>query len=150
MNTDNNHLALSEEVNAAFAGLATLPDQVNSTLADQTPAPEVPASTVGRVRWLTDKKREQVYPLQFPFALGDVEYRTITVRRLSAGEVEAFVTKLRNAPAEEDPRLPMYFIADAEISDAAWNALDDDDLYGLTEASLELVPARFRRARASP
>ena len=147
MDTDNARLALSEEVNAAFAGLATLPDQVGSTVQQQQPAP-APASTTaaGGARWLSDRKREEVYELQFPFELAGVEYRKITVRRLSAGEVEAFVNKMREAKPTETVRLPMYFVGEAEIADSTWNALDDDDVHGLESAATKLLPARFRQA----
>ena len=145
MNADNNHLALSEEVNAAFAGLATLPDQVSSTLLDKSTA-SAPTTAAGGVRWLSDRKREEVYELQFPFELAGVEYRKITVRRLSAGEVDAFVKKMREAKSAEAVRIPMYFVGEAEITDIIWDSLDDDDVHGLESAAVKLSPARFRLA----
>ena len=106
----------------------------------------VPSTAVGAVRWLTDVKRVESHPLAFPFAIGDVEYRTITVKRLSAGEVAAFVAKLSAMP-EGAPaaRYPMFFLGDAEISDEAWDAMDDDDRFALAEISEGFLPERFRR-----
>ena len=113
----------------------------------QAPPPvETPAPSAGGVRWLTDVKRVESYDLAFPFAIGDAEYRTIKVKRLSAGEVAAYVAKLRALPAEEpNPRFPMFYHGDVEIPDDAWHAMDDDDRVALTELSDAFLSARFRR-----
>ncbi len=145
MDTDNARLALSEEVNAAFAGLATLPEQVSSPLPQQQPAP-LSTESAGGVRWLTEAKREELYELQFPFELAGVEYRKVTIKRLSAGEVDAFVKKIREAKSTDVMRLPMYFVGDLEITDSVWDALDDDDVHGMVVAATKLLPARFRQA----
>ena len=115
-------------------GLAGLPD-----------APPVTAeSTKPAVRWLTDKKRVESYALAYPFELDGVEYRTITIKRLTGAEVAAFMEKMRDAPQGTSLRYPLFFVERVEISDAAWAALDDDDRLALEAIASDFLPARFR------
>ncbi len=133
MDTTNNAGMSDAEMAAGLAGLPAPP-------LVETPAP--PAG----VRWLTDVKRVEHYDLVFPFAIGDVEYRRLTVKRLTAGEVAAYIAKLRGIPDEvPNPRFPMFFHGDAEISDEVWDAMDDDDRVALVELSDGFLSARFRR-----
>lgn len=115
------------------------------------PAP-APAPTHAQApRWLTDNPRQASQDLAWPFALDGVVYRTIILRRLTAGEVAAFTARLRALPeGTEWPRVPMYFLPGAAgdpevaIPDAAWDAMDDDDRLALSEAARAFLPARFR------
>ncbi len=118
------------------AGLAGLP---------APPLVEAPVPLAG-FRWLTDVKRVESYPLASPFAIGDIEYRVIIVKRLTAGEVAAFISKLQGMSDDApNPRYPMFFNGDVELSDEAWDAMDDDDRLALTEIMSGFLPARFRR-----
>ena len=102
-----------------------------------------PARAAPAVRWLTDKKRVESYELLFPFALDGVEYRVVTVKRLQAAEVEAFMEKMR--AGKSGARFPLYFVGDVELPDAIWDALDDDDRFALGEIGSDFLPARFRQ-----
>ena len=125
----------AEEMAMAFADLPAPP------LVEAAPTAKPSAA----VRWLTDKKRVDSYELVYPFAIGDVEVRTITVKRLSAGAVAAFTAKLRALPDDAlNPRFPMFYLGDLEISDEIWDAMDDDDRVALAEVSQDFLPARFR------
>ena len=101
-----------------------------------------PARPAPTVRWLTDQKRIEHYKLLFPFELDGVAYLVVTVKRLQAAEVDAFMEKMRGGTAGS--RFPLYFVDDVEMPDAAWDALDDDDRFALGEIGSGFLPARFR------
>ncbi len=136
------------DINSVPPGLS--PDAMAVALAGLQPPPPAVSATepAPAARWLTDKPRVTHYDLEYPFAIDDVEYKVITLKRLIAGEVAAFVDRMRSDPAKEW-RFPLFFHGDHELSDAAWEALDDDDRFALEEISTGFLPARFRRRTAA-
>ena len=143
--TFNDAAPTLEEIAAGFVGLPT-PPGMSAPAAVSAPIPaQEPAQAPSAPRWLTEKKRIESYHLEYPFEFGGVEYRTIMIRRLTAGEVAAFMAKMRAEP-DANHRFPMYFVGEAPIPDAVWDALDDDDRFGVTEIGKDFLPARFRAA----
>lgn len=125
----------AEEMEFGFAGLE----------AAAAAAPAVEAAPAPSVRWLDGKKRVESYPLEFPFELDGVEHRVVTIKRLSAREVAAFIEKMRGG-GKSNLHWPMYFVGTAEVSAAAWDEMDDDDRLKLSEIADAFLPARFRAA----
>ena len=83
--------------------------------------------------------RSRVVPLEYPAELADgAIVSEITVRRMTAAEVEAFVAA---AAAAQEARLPM-FDQPPEVLDA----LDPDDFDELNKVATEMLPRRLRRA----
>ena len=105
------------------------------TATDQPAAPAV--------RYLTDRPRVKTVTLSWPFMLGDVEYRDVEVRRMTAGEVTAFVDEIRNSP-QEGRRFPLFYHQGALLSDEAWEALDADDVDALSEVATDFLARRFK------
>ncbi|MEO5807894.1 phage tail assembly protein [Devosia sp.] len=105
-------------------------------MSDLTPA----ATDAPRaVRYLNPQPREVSIVLQHPFAIGDVEYRTVTVRRVTGLEVQAYTEEL--VTSGKRPQFP-----GVAIPAEAYAALDDDDLLKLDEVILDFLPQRFRKA----
>ncbi len=116
-----------------------------------TPA-VVPADDTAKpaVRWLTDKKLVESYALEYPFALEGLEIRTVTVKRMSAREVERFIETMRGDTSGRPVRWPMYLVDGVPLPDAAWDVMDDDDRFALGEIGADFLPARFRVPTDAP
>jgi hypothetical protein len=79
-------------------------------------------------------------------------YGSISLLRLTAGEVIAFTRELE-AALKNDPDAPVRFPtfkddSGAPIPDAVLDALDDDDPVTLDEAAVDFLPRRFRAQAA--
>ncbi|WEK50278.1 MAG: phage tail assembly protein [Candidatus Kaistia colombiensis] len=86
--------------------------------------------------------RFEEIPLDWPVTVGGVHYTTVTVRRMSVGEIGNFVETLQTAEGKR-VRFPMYDVAE-EVLDA----LDADDGDKIEEAVQRFLPRRFRSATA--
>lgn len=83
--------------------------------------------------------RTRTVPLAYPAELaGGVIISEVTVRRMTAAEVQEFVAA---AAAGQEVRLPMFSLP-SEILDA----LDPDDFDELNKVATEMLPRRLRRA----
>lgn len=106
-----------------------------------------PARAV-QVAYLGDKPRVVDFPLAWPLQVDGVEFRSITVKRLTTREVGVFVDQIRGKAAGERVRFPIFVDAAGQpIPDAVWDALDPDDTDALTEVADRFLPARFRDGR---
>jgi Phage tail assembly chaperone proteins, E, or 41 or 14 len=125
-------------------------EDAQAATAEFNPFPQVPDEApkpAHQVRWLTDKKRVESIPLDYPIEIDGTEYRVVEVRRLTAGEVAAFVAKMRGS-SDVVPRFPMFFDErGGPLPSAFWDVVDDDDLFALDQASQDFLPARFRAAQ---
>ncbi|OCC05274.1 hypothetical protein BA190_10245 [Labrys sp. WJW] len=85
--------------------------------------------------------------LDWPFEVAGKWWASITVRRVTAGEVEAFTTALKEAREAGKPldgiRLPMV-----EAPDEVLALLDPDDEDRVEEAVQRFLPRRFRAPEA--
>jgi Phage tail assembly chaperone proteins, E, or 41 or 14 len=125
-------------------------DDAQAATAEFNPFPQVPdeaTKPAPQVRWLTDKKRVESLTLDYPIEIDGIEYRVVEVRRLTAGEVAAFVDKMRGSP-DTTLKFPMFFDErGAPLADAFWDAVDDDDRFALDRVSQDFLPVRFRAAQ---
>ena len=112
-----------------------------------TPA-AAPAADAAKpaVRWLTDKKLVESYALAYPFALDGLEVRIVTVKRMSAREVELFIETMRGDASGRPVRWPMYLVDGAPLPDAAWDVMDDDDRFALGEIGADFFARAVPRA----
>ncbi len=120
-----------------------------------TPPPALkPAATPPSppsARFLVDRPRSKTRDLSWPVEVGGVEYRQIVVRRLTTGEIGAFVDRVRSTSDGADVRFPLFYDVDGNpVGDDVWNALDPDDSDALVEDGNDFLPARFRTARTQP
>lgn len=85
------------------------------------------------------------YPLQFPKTIDGIEYKEISIRRLTAKEVADWFEEVRilslSNPDAPTPDLPMI-AAPRDVLDQ----LDDDDMLMLEEASNDFLPRRLKSA----
>lgn len=94
--------------------------------------------------YLGDTVRSTSVPLKFPFELDGIEYRTVTVRRITGREAQSWSRALREFLAGDGPEPQFPGIV---MPSAAFDALDDDDLAALDEAADRFFPARFQPLR---
>ena len=99
-------------------------------------------------RYLADRPRSKKIDLQWPVEFEGVEYRSINLVRLTAGDVARFHTELerllKNEP-DSTIRFPIFRDDAGEpIPGAVMDALDDDDKWELDQAALDFLPRRFR------
>ncbi len=80
--------------------------------------------------------RFEVVSLDHPFTLDGVRHDKVTVRRMTAGEVRNWTTKLQ---AGEPIKFPMFDVPDVVI-----DALDADDGERVDAAVERFLPRRFR------
>ena len=88
----------------------------------------------------------RVIRLEFPKTVDGIDYTEITLRRLTAKQVSEWVEEVRLLAARD----PMAKTPDLPTIDApqkVLDALDDDDLFTLEEASADFLPRRFRDIR---
>lgn len=100
------------------------------------------------------KIRRTAIVLDYPVEFEGITYSEIGLRRLTAGEVAAFMDTARalvEADENANPRAPIFVTsAGAPIPDGLFDALDDDDAFKLDEAAKDFLPRRFQGAlRAS-
>lgn len=80
--------------------------------------------------------------LEWPLEYDGKVFGDITLRRLTAAEVAAFVERLDGA---KKFRFPMFFDeGGSPIPDEVLDALDDDDTLALDAACADFLPRRFR------
>lgn len=83
-------------------------------------------------------------PLEFPKTVDGVLWNEVHLARLSAGEVRDFEKKLSGADDSTHIRLPIFRDASgAPVPENVLDALDDDDILALEEASRDFLPRRF-------
>ncbi|MFG1414064.1 phage tail assembly protein [Xanthobacter sp. VTT E-85241] len=99
--------------------------------ASAAPVPEPPV-------FENPSARSETVPLEWPVVFEGVRYAAISVRRLTVGEVDAYVALAREA-GEKPPRFPMF-----DVPDAVLNHLDDDDAERVNAVMLRFLPRRFR------
>lgn len=111
---------------------------------------EAPAAMPARI--LSDRPRAKTIDLQWPVEFNGREYRSVTLVRLTAGEVAAFqseIEKLLSADPDAKVRFPLFRDERGEsIPDEVMDALDDDDRYSLEESAADFLPRRFRGSPA--
>lgn len=98
-------------------------------------------------------KRLKVFPLAYPVAYAGKEYDVVVVRRLTVGEVESFLDRLRQL-REGDPnaalRWPMCVDRSGEpLPEAVLDGLDDDDASLIEKAIADFLPRRFRASQTA-
>nr|USU31128.1 phage tail assembly protein [Methylobacterium sp. OTU13CASTA1] len=95
-----------------------------------------------------DRPRHATITLDWPIELEGTTYTEIGLRRLTAGEVAAFMDTARakvEADPDANPRAPIFVDVDGEpIPDGLFDALDDDDGFKLDEAAKDFLPRRFQ------
>lgn len=100
------------------------------------------------VRFLSDRPRARTIDLLWPISFEGREFQSITLTRLTAGDVAKFQEEieqlLKNNP-DAALRFPIFRDANnAPIPDAVLDALDDDDRFELDRAAADFLPRRFR------
>lgn len=110
------------------------------------PAPAAPPVT----RFLNDRSRVKTVALEWPVEVDGVAYREVVIRRLTAGEVGAFVDRVRASGSTTEVRFPLFYdAAGVPIPDRAWDAFDSDDADKLVEAGDDFLPVRFRTVKTA-
>ena len=99
-------------------------------------------------RFLSERPRWKTIDLEWPVSFEGREYRSITLIRLTAGDVSRFQEEieqlLKNNP-DAALRFPIFRDANnAPIPDAVLDALDDDDRFELDRSAADFLPRRFR------
>ena len=99
-------------------------------------------------QFLSDRPRLKTIDLQWPVSYLGREYRSVTLKRLTARDVARFQDELdallKNNP-DASLRFPMFSDeAGQPIPDAVLDALDDDDRFELDRAAADFLPRRFR------
>lgn len=109
------------------------------------PSKEEAQATPKPIRWLVQRKREDSFELAWPFEADGKEYRSLTVRRLTADEVGKFIERLR--ATEGTLRFPIWRDERGDLlPDDIWAAMDDDDIATAERMQLDFLPARFTSA----
>lgn len=93
------------------------------------------------VEYLNVENRSAEVTLKHPFRLSSVEYRKVTVRRLTGHEAKAHVQACM-AAAESGAIEPPF--PGIELPATAYAALDDDDILQIDRAIDDFFPERFR------
>lgn len=137
-------------LNPISAGAAA-PSAPSVAVAPAPAAPAVPKPATPPVaRFLSDRPRVKTVALDWPVEVDGIDYREVVIRRLTAGEVGAFVDRVRASGSTTEVRFPLFYdAAGAPIPDRAWDAFDSDDADKLVEAGDDFLPARFRTARTA-
>jgi hypothetical protein len=94
------------------------------------------------------RPRHRTVSLDFPLTFAGRMWSEIHLRRLTAGEVAAYVEDLRER-LKDDPNAtsrPPIFVDETGVPIPAglFEALDDDDAAVLDEAAEDFLPRRFR------
>ena len=97
------------------------------------------------VRFIGGASRSTVIPLDYPVEYAGVEYREMTLRRLTTDEVAEFLKSVQGQPEDAKVTFPIFRTADDKpVPDEVLSALDDDDMTTLNEAAQSFLPRRFR------
>ncbi|GJE00022.1 phage tail assembly protein [Methylobacterium isbiliense] len=127
---------------AAAARAAAPPVAPAASAPTPAPAPTVTARIVG------GPPRSRVVLLTWPIEFEGRVISEVTVRRMSAAEVRAFVDAVTEG--EANPPLPMFEDADGRpIPAAVLDAMDNDDFDALDRVSADFLPAALRGALTS-
>ena len=99
-------------------------------------------------QFLSDRPRMKPVRLDWPVTFDGLEYREITLVRLTAGEVARFQEELE-ALLRDNPDAALRFPIFRDETGAAvpaevLDALDDDDRFELDRAAADFLPRRFR------
>lgn len=104
-----------------------------------------PADPTGAAapRFVGDKPRSKVVPLDWPIEYDGKTYDSVTVSRLTAAQVAAFYERLRETVKQGDApaRFSMF-----DVPDVVLDALDDDDAVQINEVVERFLPRGFRAA----
>lgn len=120
---------MSDDIAAAASAVtadATASASNSAVVADST----VPAAP----EFVTTAGRSEAVPLDWPLVYDGRVWDTITVSRMTAGQIAAFLEK-----AETAKRFPMF-----DAPDAVLDALDADDADKVNEVVNRFLPRRFR------
>ncbi|MGB3338710.1 MAG: phage tail assembly protein [Devosia sp.] len=112
--------------------------EVNGSAAAAAPAPAG--------RYLNDD-RGTIVPLAHPFALNDVEYREVKVRRITGHETKAYgfaVAAFLKAVTSGQGHVAEPSYPGIELPREAFAMLDDDDMAAIEEAADRFFPKRLR------
>lgn len=107
---------------------------------------KAPAKKPARI--VSDRPRSKTIELQWPIEFNGREYRSVTVARLTAGEVAEFQAEIEKLMANDPDakvRFPLFRDENGEVlAEDVMDALDDDDRFALEEAAADFLPRRFR------
>lgn len=104
--------------------------------------------TTAKPVFLNAAARRRCVALQWPLEYDGRVYAEILVRRLTVGEVAAWVESLK--AGGNNAHMPIYVdAAGAPIPAAVIDALDDDDGAALDEVVRDFLPRRFRGLQES-
>ena len=94
-------------------------------------------------RFVAAEGRSEAVSLEWSVEYAGKIYSSVTVRRMTAGEVATFVEHVRSLPPTEryKARFPMF-----DVPDAVLDMLDADDDERLGEVVGRFLPRRFRAA----
>lgn len=114
------------------------------TTAVKQEAPEKGASNaaplVSAVEYLGEQAvREKSYVLKYPFRLGGVEYRTLTLKKLTGKQIFAVNAAAKQGITAE----AALYSAMCGIPIAAAEALDSEDIKAISEAVQDFSPQLF-------
>ena len=109
-----------------------------------------PAITAPAPRFIDGATRSTVITIEWPVEYDGVVYREFVVRRLTTGELAAFLDKVKDQTADAKVTWPLIrTVDDAEVPEIVLASLDPDDSDVLDEAAADFLPRRFRAAPAS-
>ena len=114
---------------------------------------ETAENAAGAPRFLGGRPRHATLTLDYPVEVEGRTYNAIVLRRLTAGDVSAYVETLRKA-AKDNPngqaRPPIFTDEAGEpLPLSLFDALDDDDALRLDEAAEDFLPRRWRGQSAA-
>lgn len=85
--------------------------------------------------------RTKVIPLTWPFAIGEKEYRELTIRRINGLEAKEYFASVMSSLRHGTD---LMVFPGLDIGPDVWAAVDDDDVLRVEEAIEEFLPERFR------
>jgi hypothetical protein len=96
-------------------------------------------SDTPKVEFANEAKRFRKMELAWPLTVDGKSYTSVTARRLSGAEVQAYIESIKADAASVAP--PML-----DIPFDVYEALDDDDRMMVDEAISDFLPRRLRSA----
>ncbi len=87
------------------------------------------------------ENRSKVVPLKWPFSVNGTRYESVTVRRMTTGEVDAW---LRAVAGDGSRRPPMF-----DVPDDVFDLIDGEDGEVIDAVVNDFLPPRFRPAPES-
>jgi hypothetical protein len=124
-----------------------MPLDARAPMPEPTPAPAAapvaeaptaaPPANAPVARFISGPVRTTTYKLVWAFEYDGRVYEEITIRRLSAKEVDDFIQEIRSG--NTDARLPMFGVPDAVL-----DAMDADDSTALNEVAKPFMPVALR------